>query len=130
MFVDRYVQLIRYSEDLVFTSDMTQLHGHIYCENNQIIPLVTWEAVREGIDDYRYMLTLKEVAESALASADEDWRAAGEAGLAVLEEITDGINPEYALDDKKYGRQWQVFEDMDGYRAQIIEAILTIEKSR
>ena len=98
--------------------------------NNQIIPLVTWEAVREGIDDYRYMLTLKEVAESALASADEDWRAAGEAGLAVLEEITDGINPEYALDDKKYGRQWQVFEDMDGYRAQIIEAILTIEKSR
>lgn len=130
VFFDRYVQLIRYSEDLVFTSDMTQLHGHIYCENNQIIPLVTWEAVREGIDDYRYMLTLKEVAESALASADEDWRAAGEAGLAVLEEITDGINPEYALDDKKYGRQWQVFEDMDGYRAQIIEAILTIEKSR
>ena len=130
VFFDRYVQLIKYSEDLVFTPDMTQIHGHIYCEDNRIIPLVTWEAVREGIDDYRYMLTLKKIAESALAGAEESERTAGEAGMKVLREITDGINPAYALDDKKYGRQWQVFDDMDGFRAEIIEAILAIDKCR
>jgi len=92
--------------------------------------VVTWEAVREGIDDYRYMLTLKKIAQSALASTEESKRAAGKAGLTVLKEITDGINPEYALDDKKYGQKWQVFGDMDGYRAKIIEAILKIEESK
>ena len=128
VFVDRYSQLIKYSEDLVFTQDMTQIHGHIYCESNQIIPLVTWEAVREGIDDYRYLLTLKNTAQSALASTEENRRAAGQAGLAVLKDIKDSINTAYALDDKKYGRR--VFDDMDGYRARIIEAIMTIETSR
>ncbi|MDP7238678.1 MAG: DUF6067 family protein, partial [Candidatus Latescibacteria bacterium] len=128
VFFDRYSQLIRYRKDLVFTPDMTQTHGHVYCEKKRIIPVVTWEAVREGIDDYRYLLTLKKASQAAIDSSDVKKRAAGEKGMETLKAVTDSINPEYALDDKKYGRQWQVFGDMDGYRTKVIEAILKIEE--
>ena len=69
----------------------------------------------------------KRMRELAQQQGLKDWQQ-GKLGMETLKAVTDGINPEYALDDKKYGRQWQVVGDMDGYRTKVIEAILKIEE--
>lgn len=48
------------------------------------IPTISWEAVREGVDDYRYLLTLRKLIEQAEGSgSDEMKELAAEAGKAV-----------------------------------------------
>ena len=52
-----------------------------------------WEAIREGIDDYRYLRTLEQYATAAAEADNSKERAAGEAGLQLLGEIREGVAP-------------------------------------
>jgi len=48
--------------------------SYVYPTKDELIPSIGWEGVREGIDDYRYLTTLKQLADKA--------KAAGKANLA------------------------------------------------
>ena len=84
--------------------------------------------MREGIDDYRYLLTLKKLAQAAAASYDAGTRVVGEAGLKLLEEISERTNPAHSRSGR-YGRSWQLLGDMDAERSRVIDAILRIRDS-
>ncbi len=128
-FYDRFGRQHGYGDGFVFTPEWRQRYGHVVFEDGEIIPTVTWEGVREGIDDYRYMLTLRKLAEDALERDGAGGRAAGRAGLKLLDEITDEIDLTPALNDHSGSAHlldWRFMGDMDGARARIIEAILDI----
>jgi hypothetical protein len=42
--------------------------SYVYPTEDELIPTIGWEAVREGIDDYRYLSTLKRLADKARAT--------------------------------------------------------------
>ncbi len=50
--------------------------SYVYPARDEIIPTVGWEAVREGIDDYRYLWTLKRLTGKARAAGRADLVAA------------------------------------------------------
>jgi hypothetical protein len=122
-FIDRFSRNKGY-DNFKFTPEWKQIYGHVYYEDSRIIPSVTWEGVREGIDDYRYMLTLKKFADKAITAGDTETQKAGKDGLKLLKDITDPVP--YLSDDKKYGRQWRQMGDMNSERKQIIASILKI----
>ena len=126
VFSDRFAQKIPYEKDLVINSNWKQTHGHVCFEKNEIIPVVTWEAIREGIDDYRYMLTLKTLSDSAISSNNSGAVSAGKKGLTILQEISDATDP-VSGDARKFGTKWQVHGDMDADRTRVIKAILEIQ---
>ena len=126
MFKDRFGFVHAYTPDLEFRSDWKHLHGHVVFENGRPIPTVTWEAVREGIDDYRYMLTLRKASEAVVKGNSPKAREAGRAGLEMLKRIKADANWELGANDKKYGRAWELLPDMGTTRRQVIAAILKI----
>ncbi|HJN18614.1 MAG TPA: sugar-binding protein, partial [Armatimonadota bacterium] len=128
-FYDRFGRQHGYANDFVFTPEWKHRYGHVIFEDDEIIPTVTWEGVREGIDDYRYMLTLRKLAENAVDGDSASGRAAGRAGLDLLDDITDEIDFTPALNDysgSEYLLDWRLMGDMHAARARIIEAILDI----
>jgi len=126
VFLDRFGRRHGYKDLPVFTPEWKHVYGHVFFEDNEVLPVVTWEGVREGIDDYRYMLTLKKLAHAALAGRDPALRTAGEAGIELLKQISE--RTPIVADDKKYGRNWQALGDMDAERGRVIEAILNITR--
>lgn len=46
--------------------------SYVYPAEDELIPTIGWEAVREGIDDYRYLATLKRQAERAADAGRDD----------------------------------------------------------
>ena len=46
--------------------------SYVYPTKDELIPSIGWEAVREGIDDYRYLYTLKTWVEKARAAGRPD----------------------------------------------------------
>ncbi len=128
-FSDRFGRRYPYSEDFVFTSELKHIYGHVYFEKDQVIPVVTWEGVREGIDDYRYMLTLKKAAQAAVAGSATGAQAAGRAGLKLLQDIADRTDLTARKNDyggSKYLTDPKYMGDMDAERTRVIEAILNI----
>jgi len=128
-FYDRFGREHGYGDEFVFTPEWKHRYGHVYFEQGEVIPTVTWEGVREGIDDFRYMLTLRKAAQQALVSEDPATRAAGEAGVKLLGEIRDrtGLTP--ALNDRsgsKYLRDSQYVGDLDAERERAIGAVIKI----
>lgn len=123
-FYDRFGRQHDY-KDFTFSPESKLNYGHVYYEDDQIIPAVTWEAVREGIDDYRYMLTLEKTAMAALKS--DNTHSTGQAALKLLDEIAD--RTPLLNDDVKYGRAWKQLGDMDAERDRVIKAILAILKA-
>jgi len=102
--------------------------SYVWYEDDEIIPTARWEAVREGIDDYRYLRTLERFAVAAAAAGDEELRAAGNAGLELLDEIRDNVAlvvscAEVADEDKPS------LADIDTERRRVAEAILRILKA-
>jgi hypothetical protein len=129
IFQDRFGCWHPYSEDFVFTPELKHIFGHVYFEKDQVIPVVTWEGVREGIDDYRYMLTLKKAAQAAIAGSAPAARAAGRAGLKLLQDIADRTDLTARKNDyggSKYLTDPKYMGDMDAERTRVIEAILNI----
>ena len=60
---------------------------------DEIIPTAKWEAIREGIDDHRYLRTLERMAQAAATAPQDDLRAAGQAGSDLLAEIRGAVPP-------------------------------------
>lgn len=123
-FYDRLGRQHGYADVPALTPEWTHRYGHVYFAESGVVPTVTWEAVREGIDDYRYMLTLKRTAEAALADGPASARVDAEAALALLEAIAE--RTPIIADDKKYGRAWDQLGDIDAERARVVAAILKI----
>jgi hypothetical protein len=46
--------------------------SYVYPAEDELIPTIGWEAVREGIDDYRYLATLKRQAQRASEAGRDD----------------------------------------------------------
>jgi len=61
--------------------------GYAYLAPDGPLPSPTWEAVREGIDDYRYAALLWRLAAAAEASPDAAAKAAGKAARTELTQI-------------------------------------------
>ena len=57
-------------------------------ENGELIPTIDWESLREGVDDMRYIATLKHYA--ALAAKAPNGKAAADKALKVLAEVLGG----------------------------------------
>jgi hypothetical protein len=104
-------------------------YGFVVVEDGDIIPTAAWEGVREGIDDMRYLRTLEAAAGNAVDADASAVRAAGKAGLALVDRIRAAIDTNHGLEEKTYGRQWQAFGDMAGDREKLIGAILAIQRA-
>lgn len=55
------------------------------------IPTLAWEAIREGIDDQRYLLTFRRLAREAMASDDEVKKARAAAMMADMDEFMSSV---------------------------------------
>ena len=53
--------------------------AYVYPARDELIPTVGWEAVREGIDDYRYLATLRQLAGRAAEAGRDDLVRAADA---------------------------------------------------
>ncbi len=53
--------------------------SYVYPAKGELIPTIGWEAVREGIDDYRYLATLRRLAERASEAGRDDLARGAEA---------------------------------------------------
>ena len=94
------------------------------------IPTIQWEAVREGIDDVRYLATLADrLRQCDAVAGDAAVEEAGRKGRRFLKRL-----PEPFTRDRpaktihyRYSRDLQA-EDFHDYRRQVIEQILTIQR--
>jgi len=69
-------------------------HGCHYAyvaEDGRLLSTVTWEAVQEGIDDGRYVATLRELIDKAKASDVPEHRRLGEESETKLQEVMEGL---------------------------------------
>jgi len=55
------------------------------------IPTLAWEAIREGIDDQRYLLTFRRLATEAMASDDEEKKARAAAMMADVDAFVSSV---------------------------------------
>ena len=118
---DRLGRVQTYADAPVFMPEHTKMYGHVHLEPDEVVPSVTWEAVREGIDDYRYFWTLKKMAEAVSADADPTRRRRAEDAMRLLDEIAE--RTPVIADDKKFGRNREALGDPDAERARVIGAI-------
>ena len=68
--------------------------GIVYLTYDGLIPTVSWEAVREALDDVRYLSLLRMRAEAALASGDPEVRALGKREIKWM----DSVDPDRVFD--------------------------------
>ena len=116
------------SRDREFTSEHYHLFSYVWYEGDQIIPTTLWEAIREGVDDYRYLRTLRRFATAAATAADGERRAAGKAGLHLLDQIRDGV-PLVVSSALVADADRPALAGMDDERRRVAEAILAILKA-
>jgi hypothetical protein len=100
--------------------------GKVYFGADGPLPSPTWEEIREGIDDAKYINTLELLIKQNLKSADFRAREHAKQAQKVLDEIIAQI-PDNTLDlDKKLkstdSKQWDV------WRFKIIRQILKLQK--
>lgn len=103
-------------------------HAAIYINGGKIISTLQWEAIREGIDDFRYLRTL----EQALAKHPEHPAAAG--AKALLQELWQETVVDLDVYAQRFGKDIEVHhkciwepERFDYYRDKITAAILAFK---
>lgn len=75
-----------------YLTEYTHNFNFVYPTPDELIPSIGWEAVREGVDDYRYLHTLRQTLETARAAgAKED---ALRPAVALLDEVNRRIRSE------------------------------------
>jgi len=116
------------SRDAAFTPEQYLLFSYVWYENDEIIPTARWEAIREGVDDYRYLRTLKQSATAAAVADDGELREAGMAGLQLLAEIRDTV-PLVDTCARVADEDKPSLAGMDTERRRVAEAILAILKA-
>lgn len=68
------------------------------------IPVIQWELAREGVDDFRYLVTLERWIERARRSDNEEAKRAADEGSAFLASLRSSISTDphlYAFEDAK-----------------------------
>ncbi len=86
------------------------------------VPVILWEAYREGYDDYRYIYTLKRMIERCKGAGGQAAQLAKEAS-ELLRRIWDSINVQHKY---KYDGMWSP-DTFDRYRLQIAKAIVSLQ---
>ena len=71
-------------------TDHTHRFNYAYPMKDELVPTIGWEAVREGIDDYRYFHTLKKAIEQAEKKGIDAGLIKG--ARAALDEVKDAIH--------------------------------------
>ena len=72
--------------------EINELMAFVWCVPEGPIPSVGWEAAREGIDDHRYLRTLRELIAKAEAAGKG---AAAQQAMKFLKGLRDRIHPEH-----------------------------------
>jgi glycosyl hydrolase family 123 len=98
--------------------------GNQFDEDGNFIPAYYWECYREGVDDLRYIYTLKTAIARRKGSNDAACRAAVEKGRKLLQQIWDIIPSQKVYVEKGL---WDP-EDFNAIRWRIAEAILKLYK--
>jgi hypothetical protein len=123
-------------------TEYTHNFNFVYPTPQELIPTIGWEAVREGIDDYRYLHTLKKTVETARAAG------AGEktlkAAVALLEDVNRRIRTENLREEraraKAQGQGTRDFErrppqsewtsaEYDRLRRRVVQAIAALNRA-
>ena len=104
------------------------MFSYVWEEDGEIIPTARWEAIREGIDDYRYLRTLKQFADAAVTAGDEALRNAGRAGLQLLAKICDEA-PAVVSEAKVAEKDKPSLAKIGTERRRVAEAIVRIQKA-
>ncbi len=81
-----------YHFDRINASPFRQNHGYSYPSPEGSVPTIHWEAVREGVDDMRYLVTLWDLILQARDSGQPAARRAAEAALEKTGAIEDKIS--------------------------------------
>jgi len=89
-------------------------------ENGELVPTIDWEGLREGVDDMRYIATLKQYA--ALASKTPDGKDAAKAALNVLDDVLAG-DPAATQYDFRSDLSDDAYHSL---RRRLVDAILTL----
>ena len=67
--------------------DRQGCHYAFVDDAGRLLTTITWEAVQEGIDDARYLATLRQLIDKARASDDPEHRALAAAGQRTLDQV-------------------------------------------
>lgn len=117
--------------------------SYVYPTEEEIVPTIGWEAVREGIDDYRYLATLRRLADRARAMGRSELveRAAGvfrqvdsmvhvdgysEAWHAALEAAPEATRWEVSTYDRRRPEPDLDVEAHDRMRAEVAQAVVDL----
>ena len=104
------------------------MFSYVWEEDGEIIPTARWEAIREGIDDYRYLRTLKQFADAAVTADEEALRNAGRAGLQLLAKICDAA-PAVVSEAKVAEQDKPSLARIGSERQDVAEAIVRIQQA-
>jgi len=98
------------------------------------IPTISWEAKREGIDDYRYLLTLSDLIARAKRGADERAKQLANQAQAVIDKEmkkipVDAYQQRYAEVGAGFVRPWPKIktEEYDTFRRDLAEWIIRLQ---
>ena len=124
-------------------TENTHRFNFVYPMADELVPTIGWEAVREGVDDYRYLLTLRETIEVARKEGVE--AATVEAAEAVLRHVSDVVTVAGLGDARRRAKESDVptardfdrdppepglkLEDYDGIRRRVAEQILRLRQA-
>jgi hypothetical protein len=89
-------------------------------EDGELVPTIDWEGLREGVDDMRYIATLKHYA--ALPAATPEGKVAADAAMNTLEEVLAGA-PTATQYDFRSDLSDEAFH---GLRRRLVDAILAL----
>lgn len=93
------------------------------------LPTLTWEAMREGIDDGRYFFTLQSLIDEARASSSDEAKQYADTAQAYLDTLFAQV------DTREYGERYPLHRtcdnmtasDFDTFRYQVAEHIMVIQ---
>jgi len=137
--------------ELVYQRPAALLYCFPQTKNELGGPCTGWEATREGVDDYRYILTLRQLVDRALASPAPNIRALAQRLWAEVQKKLDEIDfhacegramqgnwtgpcelapngDTVVSGDHKMQNGW-TFDDYDALRTQIAQAIIALTKA-
>ena len=127
-FRDRFWCSIDRTQATFSPTEHKLMFSYVWEEDGEIIPTARWEAIREGIDDYRYLRTLKQFADAAVTANDAELRDAGRAGLQLLDKIRDQA-PGVVTQAKVAEKDKPSLAQIGAERRRVAKAIVRIQKT-
>ncbi|MDP7162099.1 MAG: DUF4091 domain-containing protein, partial [Phycisphaerae bacterium] len=98
------------------------------------IPTISWEAAREGVDDYRYLLTLSKLIEKTHKSSNKKTRELAARARAAIETMmknipVDAARQRYTQMGAAAMRGWHTVatKDYDGFRRTLADWIVRLQ---